>query len=137
MVDAAGLADATVRGAEHRIGIGIQRPRAVLERAREERIEILVRGGIRFVGFVEIDVVLPDEIPDQRVLPRRERPARRPAHDAREKAMRQEILRGDGGAHQPEPDSASRSAAIVFATNGGRNRPASRPLGSMMIADAL
>ena len=137
VADRAGLADTSVGRAQQRRRIGILRTRVGLQRPREERIEMRVRVGSGLRGFAHVDAIALRDLPDQEILPWTPGPARRPVHDARKQAMRQQVLHKHAGTHQRVSIRTSRSARIVSAANGGRNRPSWRPSGSMITTAAL
>ena len=133
VLDSAALAHASVGRHQQGRRVRIRRARADGERPGEKSIEagIVRRLGVRGLG--DVDLEMGDCQRDQPVLEPADTAVGHRSRQAREQAMRQQILGQHRGFHWPAPDSVRRSAAIAFQSSGGRINPACRPCGSSTI----
>ena len=94
LLDLAELADGAVAGVEDRAGRAVQRTGAVLQGAGEEGVEMFVGRRLLDLRLAHVDLKMPDEPLDERVLhPGQAAFGRQPA--GRNQVMRQHILADD------------------------------------------
>lgn len=95
LLDLAELADGAVAGVEDRAGRAVQRTGAVLQGAGEEGVEMFVGRRLLDLRLAHVDLKMPDEPLDERVLYPGQAAFGQAAGQAGNQVMRQHILADD------------------------------------------